>query len=108
TLSTVPASSHVGSYAITASSAADPDYSISYANGNLTITPATLTITADNKSMVYGGTMPALTWTPTGLVNGDTKATVFNAPNTAPTLSTVPASSHAGSYAIAVGGAVDP
>ena len=30
------------------------DYTISYSPGTLTVTPAVLTVSADNKSMVYG------------------------------------------------------
>ena len=100
TLATVPASSHAGSYAITASAAVDPDYSISYVSGTLTIGQAALTITADSQGMTYGGTLPALTASYTGLVNGDTPASL----TTLPTLATVPASSHAGSYAITASG----
>src|SRR5205823_609939 len=76
--------------------------------GTLTIGQALLTISADNKSMTYGGVMPALSVTYSGLVNGDTPATFGQAPNTAPVSSTVPASSHAGSYPITVGSAADP
>jgi PKD repeat protein len=108
TLSTVPATSHAGTYTITASGAVDPNYTISYATGALTITPAPLTITADNHSMVYGGTLPTLTATYTGLVNGDTAATFGTSPNTPPSFATVPATSAAGSYIITVSGAVDP
>jgi hypothetical protein len=36
-----------------------------------------LTVTADNKTMVYGAAVPALTWTATGLVNGDATATAL-------------------------------
>ena len=104
TLATVPASSHAGSYAITASAAVDPDYSISYVSGTLTIGQAALTITANNQGMTYGGTLPTLTASYTGLVNGDTPASL----STLPTLATVPASSHAGSYAITAGAAIDP
>ncbi len=107
TASTVPASSQVGSYAISAGGAVDPDYSISYAPGTLTVTPAPLTITADNESMTYGSTMPALTVSYTGLVNGDT-STAISGMTTYPTASTVPASSQVGSYAISAGGAVEP
>ena len=94
-LSTVPASSHAGSYAITASGATDPDYTITLVNGTLTIGQAALTITANNQSMTYGGPQPALTATYTTLVNGDTPSAV-----TGLVLSTVPTTSHAGSYAI--------
>ena len=53
---TATASSDVSGnpYSITATGAADPDYTISYVAGTLTVTPAPLTITADNQSMVYG------------------------------------------------------
>jgi hypothetical protein len=41
------------------------------------IAAAPLTVTADNKSMVYGSTSPVLTYAYTGLVGGDTSAS-FN------------------------------
>jgi hypothetical protein len=80
----VPAGSHAGSYAITASGGADADYSITLKNGTLTITPAPLTITADSKSKPYAAALPALTASYSGLVNGDTSASL----STQPTLST--------------------
>src|SRR5207247_2023169 len=83
------------------------DYDISYIAGSLTVTPAALTITADNKAMTYGATLPALTATFSGLVNGDSPATFGTAPKTPPSLSTVAASSHAGSYDITMAGASD-
>jgi len=104
-LTTVAASSHVGSYAITAAAgtlAAD-NYTFTFAPGTLAITPAALTITADNQSMVYGGSLPTLTASYSGLVNGDTPAAIAGL-----TLSTAPASSHAGTYAITAAGAADP
>ncbi|NCD67742.1 hypothetical protein GSY63_00005, partial [Mucilaginibacter sp. R11] len=57
TLSTTatPASSVAGSsYPITASGAVNANYTISYVPGALTVTPASLTITADNQTKVYG------------------------------------------------------
>ena len=48
---TATAASDVGSYQITASGAAADDYAINYLPGALTISPAPLTITADDKSM---------------------------------------------------------
>ena len=102
-LSTAPATSGVGSYAIMASGAADPNYSISYLPGTLTIGQAALTITANNQSMTYGGSLPALTAGYTGLVNGDTRAAISGL-----VLSTAEASSPAGSYPITASGASDP
>ena len=75
-----------------------------YVSGTLTIGQAALKITANSKGMTYGGTLPTLTAGYTGLVNGDTPASL----STLPTLSTAPASSHAGSYTITASAAVDP
>src|SRR5205823_12076552 len=48
---TATAASAVGAYPITASgAAANANYTITYVNGTLTVTPATLTITANNAS----------------------------------------------------------
>jgi len=69
-------SSGVGTYAITASGAADANYTITFVNGTLAVTPAPLTITADDKSKVYGSANPALTATYTGFVAGDTPASL--------------------------------
>ena len=65
---------------------------------------ASLTITADNQTMVYGGTLPTLTASYSGFVNGDTSASL----TTLPTLTTAPATSPVGGYPIDVSGAVDP
>ena len=40
-------------------------------DGTLTVTAATLTVTADNQSRAYGAANPTLTHTTTGFVNGD-------------------------------------
>jgi hypothetical protein len=107
TLSTpATAASHVGSYAITASGAVNANYSISYVAGTLSVTPASLTITANNLSKVYGAALPALTASYSGFVNSDTSASL----TTQPTLSTTAmAASHvSGSpYSISASGAVD-
>ena len=107
-ITTAPATSNVGTYAITACGAYDPNYTISYVPGQLTINPAPLVITANNESMTYGGSLPALSVSFSGLVNGDTPATFSTGGNVAPTAATVPASSNAGTYTISVAGAYDP
>jgi hypothetical protein len=100
------------SYTYAAVSGANP-YAVSVAvahggtsaslnSGTVAVTPAPLTITADDKAMTYGGALPALRATFTGLVNGDTPAAVSGL-----RLATAPANSHAGGYAITVGGATD-
>ena len=105
---TATASSHVSGnpYTITASGAVDADYAITYVAGTLTVTPAALTITADNQTKVYGAALPTLTASYSGFVNGDTSASL----TTQPTLSTTAtAGSHvAGNpYTITARGAVD-
>jgi hypothetical protein len=92
-------------YAIIASGASDPDYTISYQPGTLLITPAPLTITANNASMVQGAAVPPLLDSYSGFVNGDSPTSL----NTLPTLSTpATALSPAGTYPIVVGGASSP
>ena len=105
---TATAASHVSGspYTITASGAADPDYSISYVAGTLTVTAAPLTITAVNQTKVYGAALPSLTASYSGFVNGDTSASLTTQPTLA---TTATASSHvSGSpYAITASGAAD-
>ena len=103
---TATASSAVGTYPITASGAADSNYTISYVAGTLTVSPAslTLTITADNQTKAYGAALPTLTVSYAGFVNGDTSASL----TTQPTISTTAtAASSVGTYPITASGAVD-
>ena len=96
-------SSKVGTYPSTCSGAADPNYTITYASGTVTITPADLTITASSPSYKFGSSPPPITPGYTGLVNGDT------APATPPTCTTsATSSSPVGSYPSTCSGASDP
>ena len=70
-----------GLYTITASGAADPDYTISYVGGTLTVSPATLTVTANDQTRPQGEANPPLTYTLSGLVNGDTASVVSGRPH---------------------------
>jgi len=69
----------------------------------LTVNPAgTLTVTASNGTMTYGGAVPSITPSYSGFVNGDTS------PTTAPTCSTTATSSSpAGNYPSTCLGAAD-
>lgn len=87
--------SHVGSYAITPGGVSSANYDVSFVDGNLDVDPAQLTITADDKTMVYGGAMPALTASFSGFVNGDTPASLSSL-----ILTTVRADSGVGGYPI--------
>jgi Ca2+-binding RTX toxin-like protein len=97
--------SHVGNYDVTASGAvATADYTVplNYVKGTLTVTPANLTITADNKPMFAGGAMPTFTATCTGYVCGDTDAVLTKKPSFS---TTATPTSPTGTYLINVGGA---
>ena len=106
TTATAASSVAGGPYAITASGAVDPNYTISYTAGSLTVTPVALSITANNQTKVYGAALPTLTAGYSGFVNGDTSSSL----TTQPTLSTTAtsASSVSGSpYSITASGAAD-
>ncbi len=101
TFTTTPATaSDVGAYPVTASGASDPNYTFTYLPGTLTIGPAPLTVTANNLTGTYG-TVPTLTASYSGLVNGDDPSSL----STAPSLSTTAlATSTPGIYPITVSG----
>ncbi len=48
---------------------------MTYASGTVTVTPAVLTVTANNQTMQFGSSVPALTATITGFVDGQTLST---------------------------------
>ena len=76
-------------YPSTCSGAVDPNYSIGYAAGAVTVKPAPLTITASSGSMTYGGTVPTITPLYFGFKNGDNASSL----TTQPTCSTTATSS---------------
>ena len=97
--------SPAGTYTLTPTGAVDPNYAIQYVSGTYTISPAPLTITPISQNMIYGGTLPTLTASYSGLVNGDRASSL----TTPPTLSTTAtSSSSAGVYPITASGAADP
>ena len=81
------------------------NYSLASTTASTTadITPAPLTITADNQVMVYGATLPTLSASFSGLVSGDSPADISGL-----SLSTVPGTSRVGTYPIVAANAVDP
>jgi len=72
--------SAVGSYPITltVSGAATANYTVTTTAGVLSVTPATLTATANSASRTYGAANPSFTGFTTGLVNGDTVTLNFS------------------------------
>jgi len=101
---TATATSHVGNFSITASGAVAPNYTFQYPAGSLSVTPAALTIKADDRNKVYGGLLPALTANFVGFVNGDTSTSLTTQPTLA---TTATAASHVGTFPITVSGAVN-
>jgi hypothetical protein len=96
-----PADGTAGNYPITFTSTNSAG--LATLSDTLTVNPAgTLTITASNASMTYGGAVPTITPGYSGFVNGDMS------PTTAPTCSTTATSaSPAGSYPSTCSGAAD-
>ena len=67
-------------YQTSCSGAADTNYSITYAPGLVSVGSAPLTITASGDSMTYGGTVPTITPSYSGFVNGDTASSLTVSP----------------------------
>jgi gliding motility-associated-like protein len=95
--------SNVGTYDITVGGGSDPNYTLTYVNGSMTITPAVLTATADSKTTTYG-TIPPYTITYTGFVNGE-NASVIDTPPAASSAAT--STSDPGVYDITLTGGAD-
>src|SRR5262249_20640848 len=74
-----------------------------------TVTKVPLRVWGPNLTMIYGGTVPAITPAYTGFVNGDTATTLSTLPNVAPTCNaSVTNTTPAGSYPTVCSGASDP
>jgi hypothetical protein len=94
---TATATSPVGTYPITCKNAALAGYGINYVAGTLTVNPAALTVTANDKTRVVGAADPAFTYT------ANPSVTFTTAPVCT---STATASSPVGTYPITCTGAV--
>lgn len=93
--------SAAGSYPITASQGtlSAANYAFAFATGTLTINKVALQVSAVSASHVYGTPVPALTWTMSGFVNGDSAAVVTGAPAL---LTTAVSGSPVGTYPISI------
>lgn len=93
----------VGTYTSSCADAADPNYTFTYVDGSVSVTPAPAVVTASSDSVAFGDEIPAITPSYSGLVNGDV------APATAPTCSTTATQGSAsGTYASTCADAADP
>ena len=95
-----------GNHTLVASYPGGAGFSNSSNTGSLSVAQAPLTVTADNQQRLLGQANPPLTFTPTGLVAGDTIASAFTAPPNCST--TALTSSPAGTYPITCSNAVAP
>ena len=87
-----------GSVTVTASQFGNSIYApATAASQSFTVSPAVLTVTANNASRVYGAANPAFGYTVTGFVNGDTSAVISG---TATETTTATSTSSAGTYPI--------
>ena len=102
---TATKTSDVGDYTIKANDAVAKNYDLAIADGKLTITPAPLTIKANDMTRLYYSENPTLDYTCNGFVNGDDKSTLSVKPNLS-TLATL--TSNVGDYDIEASGAVNP
>ena len=102
-----PVENGVGSYAIVPAlgTLSAVNYNFAFVNGTLTVTPASLTITADDKARPYGDSNPQFTATYAGFVNGD-DSNVLSGTLSFNTLAME--SSPVGSYSISVSGQSSP
>ena len=83
--------SPVGSYPVTPSGLTSNNYTITFDNGSLSVTPASLTVTTVNTSKTYGDNNPAFTVNYAGFISGTRPATWAAAcRSTAPPWPTVP------------------
>jgi hypothetical protein len=101
----VSSSTPAGTYAITCTGGTATDYAISYQPGTLTINPAPLTVTASSPSMTYGSTVPTISPSYTGFVNGDSPSSLTTVPTC---ITTATPSSPVGSYPTTCSRASDP
>ena len=106
---------NAGSYTATATAkvtggqAKLANYTLSPLSKDFTISKANLTVTADNKTMTFGGTAPTYSVSYSGFVNGETSSVLngtlaYTTKNSAGTTVTVNASLAVGTYTITPSG----
>ena len=99
---TAQSTSNAGSYAILLTGGSDNNYDLTLVNGSMEIGKAPLTITAENKTKVYGNANPAFTIAYSGFVLGQDQSVLMVLPVAATTANLT---SDAGTYDINISGA---
>jgi hypothetical protein len=98
-------SSPVGTYSITCSGLSSPNYTIAFVPGTLSVTTASLAITANSTTRQFGQSNPSFTASYGGFANSDTPSSLAGALSC--TSAATPSSS-AGSYPITCAGLSSP
>lgn len=94
--------SNVGTYAIKQTGATAQNYVFEYEDGTLTVNKAPLTMTANDKTMTYGGTIPTFDAKYKGLKNNETQPVWKTEPSLYTTATSV---SKVGTYPIIISNA---
>jgi hypothetical protein len=102
---TATSATPVGSYPSTCMGAVDPNYTITYVAGSVTVGPVPLAVTAASATITYGAAVPAITPSYAGFQNGDTPASLSAQPICT---TTATSASPVGPYPSTCTGAVDP
>jgi gliding motility-associated-like protein len=101
---TASSASNAGSYAITLSEGSADNYTINNTEGTLLVEKALLSVTADDKSRIYGKVNPEFTVSYSGFLNGDNVDILDNKPIA---YTSADLASDAGKYDIIVGSGID-
>jgi hypothetical protein len=94
--------SNVGTYTITASGAGAENYTFQYVKGELSITPALLTVSTDTETRLYGDPNPDFTLHYSGFKNNETEDVLTEKPFI--DFSDINSTSSAGGYEVAIVG----
>ena len=100
---TATTTSGVGTYTVTAAGGVSDNYEFAYTAGTLAVSKATLNVTAENKTKVYGAANPAFTVTYAGFKGSDNEASLTTAPTASTTATTT---SGVGAYSVTAAGGV--
>jgi hypothetical protein len=78
--STATPTSNVGTWPVTCGGLTSSDYTINFVGGDLSVTPATITVTPDPQSREYGAANPIFTVGYAGFANGETASVISGSP----------------------------
>ena len=93
-------------YPSSCTGAVDPNYTMTYFSGTMTVNRAPLTVTASSGSMTYGGTPPGVTPAYRGFKNGDSASSLTPQPTCSTTATSTSAPSMT-AYSSSCSGAAD-